>query len=114
MMLMDIMVRAEHMELGDSFNLEGDELKDFPCPYFGMIACSETCFQECGIGDIYRAHIKLRADHAKLREAVLGRMPTGLAREIYQRTEQVCEQNALYMATERVHAIIEWLDGLAA
>lgn len=56
-----------------------DELKDFPCPYFGMIACSETCFQECGLEDIYRAHIKLRADMRKLRAAVLGELSPEVA-----------------------------------
>ena len=52
--------------------MTGDKgaLSSYPCPYLGMGTCSDTCFQECDLQDIYHEHIKLLA----LRAAVLGDM----------------------------------------
>lgn len=66
----------------------GDKkLREFPCPSRDLDSrCDDTCIvaDVCDLVIVYRAQIALRADHAKLREAVLGKWSAAAAARVYR------------------------------
>ncbi len=75
-----------------------DKLSDFPCPWrsdstenpqprHSYKPCDGDCLDDysCPVLPIFRAHIKLRADHDALRRAVLDDMTAAEAAEMYRR-----------------------------
>ncbi len=56
--------------------MTGDNLRDYECPEEWLNACNADCSYrgKCVVLSVFRAHIALRADMRKLRDAVLGDM----------------------------------------
>ncbi len=66
--------------------MTGDNLRDYECPEEWLNACNADCSYrgKCVVLPVFRAHIKLRADHDALRGAVLGDMTPEKAAQMYR------------------------------
>ena len=97
-----------------------DELGDYPCPHedargVAGCACKEDCIDEilsCEFVVVYRAQIKMRADYAKLRAAVLGDLPPEVAAYVYRDASTLYAERGNAEAERRFNALADVVGGL--
>ena len=97
-----------------------DKLRGYPCPWrsdstenpqprHSYKPCDGDCLDDysCPVLPIFRAHIKLRADHDALRRAVLGDMTAELASTVYRTVARQLHERLYWRRAKHLRALAD-------